>query len=108
MSYYTDATIADLREVLLVIGIGQDPRAMAGRFIAQSSDPDLVEVLQDLGTDAAGVELVGLLPGMRSLVRAADALQGIEDHDSATVSLSSDSFGYTLTVSPAGLVVEEG
>lgn len=130
MSYYTDATIADLPTVLELIRGGSKPDVMMARFVADVADADLLEVLLHLTADAGGNNKQGRARNDHGIgkildrildsnaqvdalaelwmrpVEIAEALQGIEDREQTTISVDTKSDGTILRVGTGGTVVE--
>jgi len=113
VSFYEDATIADLQVVLLLVLGGEKRQAMHDRFIAESLDADLLEVLADMKTDAApnwykpdqGIP-ANLKNILTAIVAVKEALQGIEDQEQATVQVTTTEEGVTILLAAGGTTVE--
>ena len=108
MSFYEDATIADLDAVLQLVRINPLPVVVIVRFVQALPTGDLKEVLQDLMGDIAGgtYPVAGELTVAAAQIQAADALQGIEDQEQASVSLSTTNDGDTLVFNTGGTAIE--
>lgn len=107
MSFYTDATIADLPVILDLVAYSADPAAMGQRIASQTGDADLQQVLQDLGTDASGLTVVkgwaAFAEDFRTLL---DAVQGIEDGMSFEFQVQTDKTGGIVKVTIGGNAIE--
>lgn len=132
MTFYASATISQVSTVLDVCNASTRFDLMATRFIDESLDPDLVEVLSDILADAGTTDskvisqsAARLLDeqrfqadyGSTALVtarqvavvaaeRVADALQGIEDAPQLQVAVHSDRDATSLLVRGGGLDID--
>ena len=106
MSYYTASRLGDLPDIIQLIDASPMPGAMLDRFIAGTADAVLRELLQDWKADVVAAEASGQGSEADSLAKIADAVQGIEDRPTASVSCLSDRDGVTIRLQE-GIVIGE-
>ena len=106
MSFYTDSTIADLPVILELVSLSADPKAMGIRFASQTSDPDLAQVLQDLGADAGTDPLFGWMQFGRDFRTLLGAVQGIEDATGLDLSVQADQTSGRVIIEVGGTAIE--